>query len=292
MKKYATQKLSDPTVRNAKPQDKIYRLRDGGGLYCEVLTTGAKVWRYNYRIHGKQKTFTIGEYPDTSLSEARTSKDNAKKLVSEGIDPSQQKQIEKSALKENNFQSIAEVWLEQQKPNWSASNYNRIKSYLERDVFPYLGKRQAKSIEAPELIPIIMRVSDRGAVDAAKRVKGFIQQVFDFAVVHGKASRNPAKDINLKLILPKRIKKHYAAITDPTELAILLKAIDGYQGSIVVRQALKLIPMVMVRPSELGNAEWSEFDLDNALWIIPAKRRKLSTHIKKANRPEDAIPSH
>lgn len=132
-----------------------------------------------------------------------------------------------------------------------------------------------------------MKVSDRGAVDAAKRVKGFIQQVFDYAVVHGKAPRNPAKDINTQLILPKRIKKHYASITDPVVLGQVLRAIDGYQGSIVVRQALKLIP-IMVRPSELGNAEWSEFDLDNSLWVIPAKRRKLSTHIKKANRPEDA----
>ena len=155
--------------------DHVNRLRDGGGLYCEVLTTGAKVWRYNYRIHGKQKTFTIGEYPDTSLSDARTSRDEAKKLVSLGVDPSQQKQIDKKAIKENTFQAIAEVWLEEQKPNWSASNYNRIKSYLNRDVFPYMGKREAKAIEAPELIPIIKRVSDRGAVDAAKRVKGFIQ---------------------------------------------------------------------------------------------------------------------
>jgi len=288
MKKYTTSKLSDSEVRHAKPQAKLYRLRDGGGLFCEVLTTSAKVWRYNYRIHGKQKTFTIGNYPDTSLSEARTSKDNAKKLVSAGIDPSQQKQIKKKSLKENTFQKIAEVWLAQQKTEWSAEHYRRTKSYLERDVFPWLGDREAKTIEAPEIIPIIMRVSDRGAVDAATRVKGFIQQVFDYAVVHGKAPRNPAKDINLQLILPKRVKKHFSAITDPVELGNLLRAIDGYHGSVVVRQALKLSPMVMVRPSELNNAEWSEFDLDSTMWTIPAKRRKLPTHIKRANKIEDA----
>ena len=288
MKKYTTQKLSDPVIRHAKPKDKLYRLRDGGGLFCEVLTTGSKVWRYNYRLHGKQKTFTIGEYPDTSLSEARTSKDEAKKLVSAGIDPSQQKQIQKKSLQENSFQEIAKVWLAHQKSEWSEAHYKRTKSYLERDVYPWLGDRETKTIEAPEIIPVIMKVSDRGAVDAATRVKGFIQQVFDYAVVHGKAPRNPANDINLQLILPKRVKKHFSAITDPEELGHLLRAIDGYHGSVVVRQALKLIPLVMVRPSELHNAEWLEFDLDSAMWTIPAKRRKLPTHIKRANKPEDA----
>lgn len=287
MSKYTTSNLQDSAVRAAKPQDKLYRLRDGGGLFCEVLTSGAKVWRYNYRIHGKQKTFTIGKYPDTSLSDARTSRDDAKKLVSSGVDPSQLKQINKKTLTENTFQKIAEVWLKHQKPEWSAEHYRRTDSYLKRDVYPFIGDRETKSILAPELIPIIMKVSDRGAVDAASRVKGFIQQVFDYAVVHGKAPRNPAKDINLQLILPKRVKKHFSAITDPIKLGELLRAIDEYHGSIVVRLALKLVPMVMVRPSELNNAEWIEFDLDSSMWTIPAKRRKLPTHIKKANKPED-----
>ncbi len=124
-------------------------------MYCEVLTTGAKVWRYNYHIHGKQKTFTIGEYPDPAYQMPVPAEMRQKKLVSLGVeDPSQQKQIDKKAIKENTFQAIAEVWLEEQKSNWSASNYNRIISYLNRDVFPYIGKREAKAIEAPELIPI------------------------------------------------------------------------------------------------------------------------------------------
>ena len=158
MTKYTTSNLNISTVTKAKPKDKLYRLRDGGGLFCEVLTTGAKVWRFNYRIHGKQKTFTIGKFPDTSISEARTSRDEAKKLVSSGIDPSQQKQINKKALTENTFQKIAEVWLKHQKPEWSAEHYRRTKSYLERDVFPWLGNREAKSIEAPDIIPIITKV--------------------------------------------------------------------------------------------------------------------------------------
>jgi len=218
MKIYTTQKLSDPEVRHAKGQDKLYRLRDGGGLYCEVLTTGAKTWRYNYRINGKQKTLTIGSYPYTSLSDARTLCDEAKRSVKAKIDPSQQKQLRKKYTLENNFQAIAEKWISEQKPTWSKSHYDRITSYLEKDVFPFIGSRDVSGIEAPELIALILKVSNRGSVDAAKRVKGFIQQVFDYALAHGKTSRNPARDVNLKMILPKTIKKHYASIKDPTEL--------------------------------------------------------------------------
>ncbi len=288
MKKYTTNKLSDPEIRHAKPKDKAYKLQDGGGLYCQVLTTGTKTWRYNYRIYGKHKTYTIGNYPDIGLSEARKKRDEAKALIQTGIDPSQQKQIQKKAITENSFQAIAESWLASQKGNWSSSHYKRASSYLKRDAFPIIGRNEISTIEAPQIIAVVKRVSDRGAVDAAKRVKGFIQQVFDYAVVHGKTSRNSAKDVNLQLILPKTIKRHYASIKDPIQLGELLRAIEGYHGSIVVRQALKLIPLVMVRPSELSNAEWQEIDIENKTWTIPAVRRKLPTHIKQANRKEDA----
>lgn len=288
MKIYTTNKLSDPEVRHAKPQDKLYRLRDGGGLSCDVLTTGAKVWRYNYRIHGKQKTLTIGSYPDIGLSVARSLRDNAKETVSKGVDPAQQKQLKKKYSLENNFQAIAEQWISEQKPNWSESHYSRITSYLERDAYPFIGSRDVSSIEAPELIAIILKVSNRGSVDASKRVKGFIQQVFDYALAHGKTSRNPAKDVNLKMILPKTIKKHYASIKDPALLAHLLRTIDEYHGTIQVKTALKILPLVMVRPTELTSAEWSEFDLDNGIWTIPAKRRKLSQPLKNENAPENA----
>ena len=205
MKKYTTHKLSDPEIRHAKPKDKLYRLRDGGGLSCDILTTGKKVWRYAYRIHGKQKTYTIGTYPNIGLSDARVKRDEAKEKVKTGVDPSQQKQLDKKMLLENTFQAIAEKFLEQQKRDVTESTYTRTASYLKRDVFPILGKREISKILAHEIIPIIKAISDRGAVASAPRVKGFIQQVFDYALVHGKVERNPAKDINLKLILPKRV---------------------------------------------------------------------------------------
>ena len=159
---------------------------------------------------------------------------------------------------------------------------------MKNDAFPTLGDRDISAIEAPEIIVVIKKVSARGAIDAAKRVKGFIQQVFDYAVAHGKASRNPAKDVNLRMILPKTIKKHYASIKEPEHLAQLLRAIDEYHGTVQVKCALKLFPLVMVRPTELTSAVWSEFDLDKNIWVIPATRRKLLRHIKEANKPEDA----
>ena len=170
----------------------------------------------------------------------------------------------------------------------SESHQIRTRSFLERDIYTWLGKREANTIKASEIIQVVKKVADRGAIDAAKRTKGIIQQVFDYAVAHDKAERNPAKDVNLQLILPKTVKKHYAAITEPAKLAELLRAIENYQGSTVVKAALRLIPMVMTRPSELTNAEWEEIDFDTSTWTIPAKRRKLLTHTKKANRPEDA----
>lgn len=284
---YKINRLSDAECRNAKPKNRLYKLNDGGGLSLHIRTTGFKAWRYRYRIRGNEKTYTIGEYPLIGLSDARTGRDEAKKLVSTGVDPSQQKQISKRQINENSFQGVAETWLAQMKNEWSDTHYTRLNSYLSRDAYPLIGSRDVSEIDAPEIIPVIMQVANRGAVDSAKRIKGMIQQVFDYALVHGKVSRNPARDINLGMLLPKTIKKHYAAMTDPKELGKLLRDIDAYQGGIIVKSALQLAPMVMARPSEISNAEWSEVDFETATWTIPAKRRKLPTHLKKANREQD-----
>ncbi len=288
MAQYYCNKLSDWNVRDAKVKDKKYKLPDGKGLYCEVLATSTKVWRYNYRLNGKQKTYTIGQYPEISLTQARTLRDQAKINVQKGIDPSQKKQIDKKMLKESSFQAIAQIWLKRRKPHWSESNYKRTDRYLKKDVYPWLGQRDISTITAPEIIVVVEKVVERGAVDAAKRVKGFIQQVFDYAVAHGKASRNSAKDINLQMILPKRIKTHFAAITEPQQLAGLLRASEKYHGSITVKCALKLLLLVMLRPTELSAGEWSEINFDKKMWIVPAKRRKLEQHLKRANLARDA----
>jgi hypothetical protein len=164
MSSYKTYKLSDPKCRTAQPKAKLYRLRDGGGLSLDIMPSGTKTWRYSYRIHDKQKTFTIGKYPDSSLSEARTSRDNAKKLVGASIDPPQQKQIIKRQIAEDSFQGIAEVWLKKMKNEWSDVHYKRSSTYLLKAIYPFIGSRIIGEIEAPEIIPVIMAISDRGAV--------------------------------------------------------------------------------------------------------------------------------
>lgn len=289
MKKYSTDKLYDTDVRNANPKDKLYRLRDGGGLSCDVLPTGSKVWRYAYRLAGKQKTFTIGKYPDIGLKAARKLRDDAKDKVSIGIDPSAEKQMQKHQSSESGFKGIALEWYAANRAGWSESHATRTISYLERDVFPLIGSKDINTLTAPELIPVIKSVSGRGAIDAAKRVKGFIQQVFDYAVVHGKSERNPAKDINMSLILPKTVKRHFAALTKPSDIGELLRATDVYQGHVSVKFALKLSPLLFLRPTELRAGEWSEVDTAAGIWTLPAARRKLPMHLKKINRAEDAL---
>ncbi|MGB1011336.1 MAG: tyrosine-type recombinase/integrase [Thiolinea sp.] len=299
-RKYARNKLSDADVRSKKGKDKPYKLPDGGGLYCEVLPSGRKVWRYRYKFgvskankSGKlitpEKTYTIGTYPDIGLSDARKLRDEAKSKVSSGVDPSAEKQVQKYLSQESTFKGIALEWYEANKTGWSGSHATRTISYLERDVFPMIGVREVNTITAPELIPIIKKVSGRGAIDAAKRVKGFMQQVFDYAVVHGKADRNPARDINISLILPKTVKRHFAALKEPSDIGDLLRAIDAYQGMNSVKFALQLSPLLFLRPTELREGAWSEIDFDRRIWLLPAARRKLPMHIKQANRPEDAL---
>ncbi|MEZ5535229.1 MAG: integrase arm-type DNA-binding domain-containing protein [Thiolinea sp.] len=274
MKKYRTHKLSDSDVRHAKPREKLYKLSDGGNLACYVLTTGTKSWRYSYRFNGDQKTFTIGNYPNVSLSEARKQREIAKDKVKAGIDPSLEKQTLRHTSNETSFQAIAEEWYTSNVDGWSKEHSTRVHSYLKRDVYPVLGRMEITTITAPTIIMIVKTVADRGAIDAAKRVKGFVQQVFDYALVHSQVDRNPAKDINLSLILPKTVKRHFAAITSPEKIGELLTAIEGYSGSLSVKAALRLSPLLFLRPTELREAEWSEIDLKRPSGRS-AKRRKL-----------------
>jgi integrase len=293
-------KLSSPELKAAKPKNKKYRMRDGGGLYCEVLTSGARVWRYVYRFGelkknkaGKmvrpEKTFTIGTYPEVGIAEARKQRDIARDKVAAGIDPSLEKQALRSALADTSFEAVAEQWFAESKSGWADSHANRLHGYLKRDVYPVIGRLEIDAVTTSNIIMIVKTVADRGAIDAAGRVKGFIQQVFDYAVLHEMVGRNTARDVKLSLILPKRIKSHFATITDPEEIGHLLRAIDGYTGTLAVRAALQLSALLFLRPSELREAEWSEIDLEKAVWTLPARRRKLLTHIKKADRPEDAL---
>jgi integrase len=270
------QPLTDLQVSKAKPRDKNFKLADGGGLYLLVTTTGGKLWRFDYRYAGKRKTLALGSYPEISLAEARTKRDAARKQVAAGVDPGNIKRAQKAALVgagAESFEVVAREWHGKFSNTWSDSHARTTLRRMTLDVFPIIGGRPIAEIKAPELLAMLRRIESRGALETAHRVRTICGQVFRYAVATGRAERDPAAD--LKGALPPYKKGHHAAITDPGKVKELLKAIDGYQGSFVVKSALQLAPLVFVRPGELRQAEWSEIDFDTAQWNIPAERMKM-----------------
>lgn len=268
--------LSDTAIRRTKPSEKPQRLFDGGGLYLELSPAGGKWWRLKYRFGGKEKRLSLGTYPDTGLADARDKRDAARKLLAAGIDPSEQRKAEKAAGEEraaNSFEVIAREWHAKQSATWVELHASRIMLRLENDVFPWLGSRPIADITAKELLATVNRIVDRGATESAHRVLQNCGQVFRYAIATGRAERNPAAD--LRGALPAVKQTHLAAITDPNAIGALLRSIDGYQGSFVTKCALKLAPLLFVRPGELRQAEWSEFDLDKAQWNLPAEKMKM-----------------
>jgi integrase len=267
--------LSDTKIRNTKPKARQYKLSDGGGLFLLVASSGGKWWRFSYRFDGKQKTLSMGVYPDVSLSQARERRDAARKQVADGIDPGQARKALKAAKvqDENTFEVVAREWFGKFSVNWAPSHAGKIKTRLEKDLFPYIGERPIIDIKAPELLMVLRRIESRGAIDTAHRARTNCGQIFRYAVATGRAERDPAAD--LRGALPPTKEKHLPAITDPEKAAGLLRAIDGYQGSFVTRCALKLAPLVFVRPGELRQMEWAEIDLEAAEWNIPAKKMKM-----------------
>lgn len=268
--------LTDVKVRNAKPREKQVKLADGGGLYLLVTPNGGKCWRLKYRFGGKEKVLALGTYPEVSLAEVRERRDVAKKQLANNIDPGAVKKAQKAALAgraENSFEVVAREWHEKFKSTWTEGHAVTIMSRLELNVFPWLGRCPIEEVEAPDVLAVLRRIESRGALETAHRVKTICGQVFRYAIATGRAKRDVAAD--LKGALPPAVVRNHAALTDPKEVAGLLQAIDGYQGGFVVKSALRLAPLVFVRPGELRQAEWSEFDLDEAIWNIPAHRMKM-----------------
>ena len=266
--------LTDVLIRNSKPKDKAFKLSDGGGLYLLLNLNGSRWWRFDYRFDGKRKTLSMGVYPETSLREARERRDEAKKKIESGIDPSHARKAKKeSDSGADTFETIAREWFEKFSPTWSPSHGDRIIRRLERDIFPWLGKRSIKDIKAPELLAVLRRIEARGAVETAHRASQNCGQVFRYAVATGRTEGDPSGD--LRGAIPPTTTKHHASITDPKEIGGLLRAIDSYEGGLVVRCALKLAPLVFVRPGELRRAEWSEIDFEKMEWRIPAEKMKM-----------------
>jgi len=265
--------LSDTSIRNAKPPEKPIKLADGGGLYLLLKPNGAKWWRLDYRFAGKRKTLSMGVYPDVGLKAARDKRDEAKRLLADGIDPGEERKIQKAARTEraeNSFEVVAREWFAKFSPNWANSHAVKIIRRLERDVFPWLGARPIAEIKAAELLRAIKKTESRGVLETAHRALQNCSQIFRYAVAHGLCERDPSTD--LRGALPPVKGRHFAAIIDPAGVAKLLRSFDDFKGSYVVLCALKLAPLFFVRPGELRKAEWEQIDLDSGQWSYTATK--------------------
>ncbi len=268
--------LSDTAIRTAKPTAKPQKLTDGGGLYLLLNPNGSRWWRWDYRHSAKRKTLSMGIYPDIGLKDARERRDAARKLLAAGIDPGEQRKAEKAAGTDraaNSFEVVAREWFAQQSPSWVEGHSSKIMARLERDIFPWIGARPIAEVTAPEILKALRRIESRGTIETAHRVLQNCGQIFRYAVATGRAERDPTPDLRGALAPVKEA--HHAAITEPAAIGGLLRAIDIYRGAPVTKSALMLAPLVFVRPGELRHAEWTEIDLDAALWNIPAARMKM-----------------
>lgn len=278
--------LTDTAVKNAKPAPKKHRLFDQKGLYLQVEPNGSKLWRYKYHFNKKEKTLALGQYPEVTLARAREKHLEARRLLDCAIDPGEhKKQLKRDAelAAASSFQAIALEWFAKFSPPWAESHSSKVKARLENDIFPWLGSRPITAIEPPELLHTLQRVEKRGAIDTAHRCLYECGKVFQYAIASGRAKRNPAADLRGALSPVQH--GHFASITNPEEVGPLLRAMDGYRGHFVTRCALRLAPLVITRPIELRSAEWSEFDLPNAVWRIPKEKMKMDNdHIVPLSR--------
>jgi integrase len=284
--------LTDAECKNAtcSPDKPRSRFADSGGLYLEVSQAGSKRWFLKYRNAGKEYRLALGSYPTVGLTAARRARDAAKLKKSEGIDPIQAKKVER--LKAINpagdsFEVVALEWFEKQEPHWSEAHAVRAKRQFERDLFPWLGARRLADIEPVELLATLRKIEERGAVETADRGLMLARQVWRYGVATGRVSRDITAD--LKGALSPYRGKHFAAITDPAQFGELLRAIKGYKGGPVVRAAMQLAPLLYQRPGNLRMMEWTELDLDAALWTIPSMKMKR-TKEEKENGEAHLVP--
>lgn len=279
--------LTDSGIRSLKPPEKALKLFDGGGLYLLVQPTGARLWRMKYRVDGREKLLSFGQYPDVPLRSARERRDEARRLIAARVDPSAKRKAERTATSDT-FEAIAREYLGLKSKSLSARTFAKKLRRFEAFAFPFIGKLPITSIAAPQLLAALRRIEEHGNHETAHRVRAECGEVFRYAVATGRAERDPTGDIRGALA-PVVVRNH-AAITEPVKIGQLLRAIDGYQGQPATEYALKLLPLVFVRPGELRAAEWSEFDLESAEWRIPGSRMKMrEPHIVPLSRQAVAL---
>lgn len=252
------------------------RLFDGGGLYLELRPSGAKLWRMKYRFAGKEQLMSIGSYPDVTSVQARARRSEVKLLLGKGVDPAalrRKGKLTRGVEIATTFESVASEWIERFSPNWAESHTRMVKLRLKNDVYPWVGRAAIADLKAQDLLPVLSKVEERGAQATAHRIRQSMSLVFRYAIATGRAERDPAGD--LRGALRPAIARRYATTTEPSKIGVLLRAIDSHEGSVVVRSALQLLPLLFVRPGELRGARWEEFDLKAAEWRIPSARLKL-----------------
>lgn len=271
--------LTDTRVRNAKPQAKAYKLSDGGGMYLLVTPDGARYWRLDYRFAGKRRTLALGVYPIMTLSAARTGRDEARRLLTQDIDPNAAKKARKRATKvacENTFEAIAREWIANQRHRLAARYCALLLARLEADVFPHIGSRPIAEIDAPELLDVLRRVEKRGVIETSRRLRQICGQVFRYAIASSRAKHDPSADLRGALKSPGRPRGHKAMPLD--EVPTFLKALETYDGDQRTRLALRLMVLTFARTTELRAARWSEIENiggNGPLWRIPAERMKM-----------------
>jgi integrase len=281
--------LTDTAIRTAKPEKKAKKIADGGGLYLLLNTNGSRWWRFDYRFAEKRKTLSMGVYPDVTLAEARQRREQARKLLANGVDPSEHKKAQKAASQvraANSFEVIAREWFEKHRDTWASTHSEKIIRRLEKDVFPWLGGRPVAEITAPEILTVLRRIEGRGTLDTAHRAGGNCSQVFRYAIATGRAERDPVPD--LRGALPPARGKNFAALTDPAKVGELLRAMDAFNGTLPVQCALRLAPLLFVRPGELRQAQWADIDFDKAEWRYFVTKTKTE-HLVPLSRQAIAI---
>lgn len=284
--------LTDMAIRAAKPAGKNYRIFDALGLYLEVTAAGGKWWRFRYHFEGKEKRLSLGVYPKVGLKDARTARDEARQLLESGIDPSAHRKARKQVWCKDgdpdSFESVAREWFAKFSPNWAESHSVRIIRRLERDVFPWIGSRNVGQVGPAMVLAVLRRIEERGAIETAHRARENCSQVFRYAVATQRAERDPTVD--LRGAIPPAKVRHFPAVIEPNEVALLLRTLHGYQGSFIVSCAMRLAPLVFVRPGELRTAKWTDIDLANALWRFTSSKTK-TPHIVPLSRQAIAILS-
>lgn len=267
--------LNARQIDTAKPKEKEYKLTDGGGLYLLIKPNGAKYWRFKYRVLGKEKKLSIGVYPDISLADARMKREEARKIVALGGDPSEEKKADKLAQKanvENTFKAIALEWHEYKRSNWSKGYAEDIMEAFENDIFPDIGKRPIAEIKPLEILSSLRKLEKRGVLDKLRKIRQACNQVFRYAIVTGRAETNPASELASALTTPKSV--HYPHLL-ADELPAFLPALAAYSGSPITRLATRILMLTGVRTIELRMAEWREFDFDKRVWEVPVERMKM-----------------